>query len=45
MIKDLGAETSVKVENPVEALQSMTGEVGVDHAIDTVRVDAVAPQV
>ncbi|BAY53936.1 MULTISPECIES: hypothetical protein [Leptolyngbya] len=43
--KALGAETSVKVEHPVEALQSMTGEAGVDHAIDTVRVDAVAPQV
>jgi threonine dehydrogenase-like Zn-dependent dehydrogenase len=31
-------------EDPIEAIQSLTGGIGVDRAIDAVGVDAVAPQ-
>jgi threonine dehydrogenase-like Zn-dependent dehydrogenase len=45
MAKALGAEIiDFNVEDPVEALQSLTGGTGVDRAIDAVGVDAVAPQ-
>ncbi len=45
MAKNLGAEIiDFNLEDPVEVLQSMTGGVGVDRAIDAVGVDAVAPQ-
>lgn len=44
MAKALGAEIiDFNVEDPVEALKSLTGGAGVDRAIDAVGVDAVAP--
>lgn len=44
MAKALGAEIiDFNIEDPVEALKSLTGGAGVDRAIDAVGVDAVAP--
>jgi threonine dehydrogenase-like Zn-dependent dehydrogenase len=44
MAKALGAEViDFNAEDPVEALQSLTGGVGVDRVIEAVGVDAIAP--
>jgi threonine dehydrogenase-like Zn-dependent dehydrogenase len=45
MARTRGAEViDFNKEDPVEVIQSLTGGIGVDRAIDAVGVDAVAPQ-
>ncbi len=45
MAKVLGAEViDFNAEDPVEALKSLTGGVGVDRVIEAVGVDAIAPE-
>ncbi len=45
MARDLGAEAiDFNAEHPVEAIQRLTGGIGVDRAIDAVGVDAYMPE-
>ena len=45
MARSLGAEViDFNAEDPVEAIQELTGGIGVDRAIDAVGVDAVHPE-
>ncbi|MGE5657220.1 MAG: zinc-dependent alcohol dehydrogenase [Actinomycetota bacterium] len=45
MARDQGAEViDFNAEDPIEAIQQLTGGIGVDRAIDAVGVDATAPR-